>query len=66
MIDYDDINLWLQVMADYVLEDGLVYRRRKYDLKQLYVPAEMEYNIVRLIHEKIGHQSVKPSIGLEN
>lgn len=45
-------------MTEYLLEDGLLYRRGKDDLKLFYVPSEMENNIIRLIHEKIGHQSV--------
>lgn len=45
-------------MTEYSLADGLVYRRGKDNIKRLYVPAELEDNIVRMIHEKIGHQSV--------
>lgn len=43
--------------------DGLVYYRTKNDSKLLYVPAEMEENIIRLMHEKVGHQSVHKSCG---
>lgn len=45
-------------MDDYLLKDGLVYRKLKNNDLLLYVPAEMEENVIRLIHEKIGHLSV--------
>lgn len=45
-------------IEDYVLNNGLVYRKLKDDAELLYVPAEMEENVIRLVHEKIGHQSV--------
>lgn len=45
-------------MEDYLLKDGLVYRKLKNNDRLLYVPAEMEENVIRLIHEKIGHLSV--------
>lgn len=45
-------------MSEYELTDGLVYRKDKNDRRLLYVPAEMEENVIRMIHERIGHQSV--------
>lgn len=39
----------------FVLQDGLVYRRSLSNQLQLYVPQEMESNVIRLIHEQIGH-----------
>lgn len=37
------------------LNNGLVYRKKPNCRLALYVPAEMESNVIRLIHEKIGH-----------
>lgn len=37
------------------LINGLLYRKQNDELSLLYVPAEMETNIIRIIHEKIGH-----------
>lgn len=48
-------------LDDFFLNDGLVYRKMTDDLRLFYVPAEMEENVIRLIHEKIGHQSVDKS-----
>ena len=42
---------------DYVLIDGLVYKKIN-EQTLFYVPAEMEENIIRLNHERIGHQSL--------
>lgn len=42
----------------YVLEDGLVYRSAGDDKLLLYVPKEMEINVIRSAHEKIGHMGV--------
>lgn len=43
---------------NYELRDGLVYRKMKNGQLSLYVPLEMEANVIRLIHEKIGHLGV--------
>lgn len=43
----------------YELENGLVFRCTEPGRKQLYVPAEMEENIIRVIHEKYGHSGVE-------
>lgn len=40
-------------VGGFELKDGLVFRRDKMNRLQLYVPAEMEQNVIRLIHEKI-------------
>ena len=45
-------------LDDYVLIDGLLYRRVDEQTKLLCVLAEMEENIIRLGHERVGHQSV--------
>ena len=37
------------------LVNGIIYRRIKNDYLALYVPVEMETNIIRLIHEKLSH-----------
>lgn len=37
------------------LRDGLVYRRFSHDRVGLYVPVEMESNVIRFSHEEIGH-----------
>lgn len=42
----------------YSLDDGLVYREGNGETKLLYVPAEMEDNIIRIAHEKIAHMGV--------
>lgn len=39
------------------MHNGLVYRRMKQGHLALYVPAEMETAVIRLLHEKIGHLS---------
>lgn len=48
-------------MADYLMVNGVVYRKLKDEEGLFYVPAEMEENIIRSVHEKIGHQSVDKS-----
>lgn len=40
------------------LQDGLVYRRLEPGKLRLYVPEEMESNVIRLIHEQIGHLGI--------
>lgn len=45
-------------MYDYELSDGLVFKKHASGKLQFLVPQEMEDNIIRLIHEKIAHQSV--------
>lgn len=40
------------------LKDGLVYRRDKKQRLQLFVPQEMEENVIRMIHEKICHMGI--------
>lgn len=40
------------------LKDGLVFRKIDNDRLAFYVPSEMEENVIRLIHEKIGHLGV--------
>lgn len=43
------------------LSDGLVYRLSSAGRRLLYVHAEMETNVIRLIHEKVGHLGVDKS-----
>lgn len=50
------------LVKDFDLMDGLVYKCRSDGKKVLYVPGEMESNVIRLIHEKIGHQSVDKTV----
>lgn len=45
-------------LTEFVLKDGLVYRKEDPKKLLFYVPLEMEENVIRMIHEKIGHQSV--------
>lgn len=45
-------------MDGYILSDGLVFRKSPSGKLQLYVPAEMVNNIIKFVHEKIGHQAV--------
>lgn len=60
--DADIVNLRNRLeteeIAEFTMHNGLVFRKTKNDRRLLYVPAEMEENIIRLMHEKIGHQSV--------
>lgn len=51
-------SLELTEQERYELRDGLVYRRFAPDRVGLYVPAEMEWNVIRLIHEQIGHLGI--------
>lgn len=44
-------------LKDFLLENGIVFRRGRDETKLMYVPSEMEDNVIRLVHEKIGHQS---------
>ncbi|XP_053968796.1 uncharacterized protein K02A2.6-like [Anastrepha ludens] len=42
-------------VTDYDLMDGVVYKRNQDGKMALYVPHEMESNVIRVIHEKMGH-----------
>lgn len=42
----------------YVMQDGLVYRRDRRGDLYFYVPSEIEENLIRHVHEKIGHLGV--------
>ena len=44
-----------ETIDNFDLINGLVYRCITSGLKALYVPEEMEANIIRLIHEKLAH-----------
>lgn len=46
------------MVEDYELDNGVVYRTKTEGHRMLYVPTEMENNIIRLIHEKLAHQNV--------
>lgn len=45
-------------MEDYKSDNGLIFRINKHGHRQLYVPGEMEANIMALIHEKYGHGGI--------
>lgn len=47
-----------ETVAKFSLSNGLVYRQMPSGRSSLYVPSEMESNVIRLIHEKIGHLGV--------
>lgn len=51
--------LEMDEVRGYELENGLVFRVRDDNRRQLYVPAEWEDNIMRTIHEKYGHLGVE-------
>ncbi|KAI8116342.1 Transposon Tf2-11 polyprotein [Lucilia cuprina] len=45
------------------LVDGIVFRKEEgNDRRQMYVPVEMENNIIPIIHEKIGHLGVDKTV----
>lgn len=50
--------LLAEEMSEYELKDELVYKKGKDERRLLYVPAELEENIMRMIHENIRHQGV--------
>lgn len=43
------------VVRNFDLKQGLVYRIMGEDREAIYVPRELEGNIIQLVHEKIGH-----------
>lgn len=43
---------------DFELIDGVVYHKSPMGHLQLYVPSEMINNVIRLMHEKVGHLAV--------
>lgn len=43
----------------YELDNGLVYRKKINNRSAFYVPREMENNVIRLVHEKLGHLGVE-------
>lgn len=49
-------------MKHFSLEDGLVYRQSDGDKMLLYVPKEMETNVIRQAHEKICHLGITKCI----
>ncbi|XP_036325536.1 uncharacterized protein K02A2.6-like [Rhagoletis pomonella] len=51
-----------EAVEGFDLIDGLVYKIKPVGKKRLYVPTEMEANVIRVIHEKMGHQSVDKTI----
>lgn len=46
-------------VPNFKMIDGIVFRRNKNNNLQLYVPFEMEENIIRMIHEKICHLRIE-------
>lgn len=53
--------LEMEPVRGYELQNGLVFRINGEGLRQLFVPTEMEDNVIRLIHEKIGHLGIEKS-----
>lgn len=47
-----------EAMEDYEMRDGLVYRRNDGKIA-LYVPTEMEENVIRMTHEQMAHQGAE-------
>lgn len=47
-----------ELVDNFKLENGLVFRQINENRLSLYVPKEMENNVMQLIHEKIGHLGV--------
>lgn len=45
-------------VANFELMNGLVFQRADDTIARLYVHREMENNVIRLIHEKIGHMAI--------
>lgn len=56
----DEIRRGLEIgpVKHYVLDDGFVYRQMSDTHRAFYVPSDMEENVVRLVHEQIGHLGV--------
>lgn len=42
----------------YEMKDGIIFRKNPRNQLLMYVPSEMESNLIRHIHEKIGHLGV--------
>lgn len=51
-------NLGESDSKSYAMQDGLVYRRDRRGDLFFYVPSETEDNLIRHVHEKIGHLGV--------
>lgn len=51
-----------RVLEGYCLNDGLVYKSNRGGGSLLYVPAEMEDNVIRAAHETVGHQAVDKTV----
>lgn len=49
--------LQAESMSEYELANGLVYQKDG-NRRLVYVPAELEGSVIRMVHEKVGHQSV--------
>ncbi|RYE17290.1 MAG: hypothetical protein EOP45_16045 [Sphingobacteriaceae bacterium] len=49
--------LEIKDVANFELENGLVFRMSK-ERRQLYVPLEMEENVMRMVHENYGHLGI--------
>lgn len=47
-----------EVVNHFSLHNGLVYRQQGDGRLLLYVPVEMERNVIQLMHEKFGHMGV--------
>lgn len=49
-------------IENFVLEDGLVYRQKEGERALLYVPKEMETNIIRQAHDKTCHMGISKCV----
>lgn len=45
-------------MKDYTMENGVLFKKNK-DTLQLYVLKELEREVIRTIHEQLGHQATE-------
>lgn len=52
-----------ETVTGFKLMNGLVFKDITPDRPQLYVPAEMEDNVIRMAHEAIGHLAVDKTLG---
>lgn len=48
-----------ELSPDFLLSNGIVFKKSSTGVELLYVPNEMEENVIRLAHESVGHQGVE-------
>lgn len=49
-------------VPNFQLTDGVVFRVNSERDKRMWVPSDMEDNVIRLVHEMVGHQSVDKTV----